>query len=151
MAIRVKASPKISDDSGGEQLVQRLDIRGHPGHQPADRVPVEVLDAESLKVSEDLHTQVVHDALTDERREQGAEVLDHELQKHRAEIEGRQQPQKAHVSMRNRDVERMFGQTRTDEGKRGLAKQQKQEREPSITGTAGCIAAGDGAVPRRSQ
>ena len=41
-------------DPRGEQLVERLHVRGDPGHQPADRVSVEVADAEALQVREDL-------------------------------------------------------------------------------------------------
>ena len=52
--------------AGGEELVQRLDVGRHPGHQPADRIPVEVGDAEPLQMAEDLHPEVVHHPLADE-------------------------------------------------------------------------------------
>ncbi len=83
-------------------------------------------------MSEDLHAEVVHDALTDERREQRADVLHRELYEHRPEIQSRQQAEEAHVSMGDRDVERMLRQTRTDEGEPGLGqKQQKSESRQS--------------------
>ena len=51
------------DHAGREQLVQRLHVGGDPGHQPADRIPVEVADAQPLQVGEDLHSEVVHHPL----------------------------------------------------------------------------------------
>ena len=51
------------DEAGGEQLVQGVDVGGHPGHQAADRVPVEEGERQALQVPEDLPAQVVHDVL----------------------------------------------------------------------------------------
>ncbi len=49
-----------------KQLVQRVDVGGHPGHQTADRVAVEEGDRQPLQVAEDLPAQVVHDVLPHE-------------------------------------------------------------------------------------
>ena len=55
------------DEAGrGEELVHRVDVGGDPGHQPADRVAVEVGDVQPLQVREDLAPHVVHDALPDQ-------------------------------------------------------------------------------------
>jgi len=52
------------DDAGGEQLVERVDVGGDPGHQPADRRRVEVGELEPLQVAEDVAPQVRHHPLT---------------------------------------------------------------------------------------
>ena len=48
MAMQGEHVAEHGHESGGEQLVERLDVGGDPGHQPADRVPVEVGNAEAL-------------------------------------------------------------------------------------------------------
>ena len=68
MAASVKTSPNTVTSPGGEQLVQGLDVGGDPGHQPADRVAVEVRDAEPLEMAEDLHAEIVHHPLADVAR-----------------------------------------------------------------------------------
>ena len=65
-----------------EQVVQRVDVRRHPRHQPADRVAVVVGHVEALEVPVDLRPEVEHDALPGVLQHIGL----HELQR-----EGRQQ------------------------------------------------------------
>ena len=47
-------SPKIDDHAGGEHLVQDVDVGGHPGHQPADRIAIVELKVEPLQMAVDL-------------------------------------------------------------------------------------------------
>ncbi len=48
------------DDSGGEHLVERVDIRSQPRHEPANRVAIVKVDRQLLQMREDLFAQVVH-------------------------------------------------------------------------------------------
>ena len=57
------------DHTGGEQLVQRLDVRGHACDEPADGRSVVESDREPLDVLEQLLSQVAHHALAEQRRE----------------------------------------------------------------------------------
>ncbi len=49
--------------AGGEQLVERLDVGGRPGHQAADRLAVEEADRQLLEVAEHVAPQVRHHPL----------------------------------------------------------------------------------------
>ncbi len=53
-------------DAGREHLVQGVDVGGHPGHQPADRVAVVEGERQALEMAEDLPPQVLHDVLAHE-------------------------------------------------------------------------------------
>ena len=64
--------------AGGEQLVQDVDIRRHPRHQPADRVAVVVLDVDALQMPVDLHPHVEHDPLPGVLQRPGLQVLERE-------------------------------------------------------------------------
>ena len=57
------------DDAGGEQLVERFDVRRHARHEPPDRIAVEERDRQPLQVREDLHAQIAHHALAEQARE----------------------------------------------------------------------------------
>ena len=65
-------------DAGGEQFVEDVDVGRHPGHQPADRVPVVVRDVEPLQMPVDLHPHVEHDPLPGHLERPRLQVLEHE-------------------------------------------------------------------------
>ena len=75
------------EDAGGEHLVQRVDIAGEPGDQPADRIAVEEGDVHALNVAEDLAAHVEHDLLTRPLHQVGLDELEHVAQAERAEVE----------------------------------------------------------------
>ena len=52
-----------SHHPGGEQLVERLDVAGHPGDQSPHRVAVEVGDREALQPFEQFPAQIAHHPL----------------------------------------------------------------------------------------
>jgi hypothetical protein len=62
----------------GEQLVERVDVGGHAGHQPPDRIPVVERDVEHLEPRVDLHPQIEHDALPDHLHRGGLQVFERE-------------------------------------------------------------------------
>ena len=134
IATRVNASPKIGHDPRGEQLVERFHVGGHPGHQPAHRVSVEVADAEALQVRVDLHPEVVHDALSDVRHEQRAPVFDGEVEQERRQVQSGQETEQAHVVLGHGHVERVLGEARTDQGQCRLRQQQRDgdPRQPAV-------------------
>ena len=77
------------DESGREHLVERVDVGGHAGHEPAHGIPVEVLDVEPLQMPEDLFAEVVHD------------VLPHQIHQHHLRVEhGESGDQRGHVKDR---------------------------------------------------
>ena len=49
----------------GEHLIKHLDVAGQTRHQPSHGILVKERDFFFLKMPEDLHTQIVHDALPD--------------------------------------------------------------------------------------
>ena len=63
-----------------------------------DRVPVEVRNAETLQVREDLEAQVAHDALADVGGHQLLRVGQHELDQQRAQGDEREGAQQAEVA-----------------------------------------------------
>ena len=62
-------SPSRLTMPGREHLVQRLDVVGHPGHQPPDRRAIEERRRQRHHVAVDAHAQVVHAQLADDLRE----------------------------------------------------------------------------------
>jgi hypothetical protein len=117
--------PEDGDHAGGEQLVQRLHVGRDPGHQPADRIAVEVGDAEALEMPEDLHAQVVHHPLPHEGRQQHPGVLHHQLQQQGRQVQPGKEAEQPHVLARNGDVEGTLGQSRSHQ--RDPRLQQEQE------------------------
>ena len=119
---------------GRKELVEGLDVGGDAGHQPSDRIAVEVRDAEPLQVLEDLEPKVAHDALADVGRDQRLHVLQHELEEEGAERDERQGAQHAEVALGHGDVERALGQQRVDQRQSGRCHeaQQRQRRLPAI-------------------
>ncbi len=51
------------DHPRGERLLDRLDVGGHPGHQPADRVAMEEAHRQGLDVVEGLLSDIAQRAL----------------------------------------------------------------------------------------
>ena len=62
-------------DARREQIVQDVDVGGHPRHQTADRIAIVVCEVEPLKVAVDRHPQVEHDPLTGHLHRPGLEVF----------------------------------------------------------------------------
>ena len=58
-----------ADQAGGEHLVERLDVAGHPGHQAPDGGAIEEGRRQRQHVLVHAHAQGVHPALADELRE----------------------------------------------------------------------------------
>ncbi len=84
MAMQREHVAEHGHHSGREQLVECLDVGGDPGHQPADRIAVEVGDAETLQVGEQLEPEIGHHSLTDPGGEQRLTVVERELEQQRA-------------------------------------------------------------------
>ena len=120
------------DHPGGKQLVQRLDVRGHPGHQAAYRVPIEIADAEPLQMGEDLHPEVVHDPLPDVGGQQRLPILHTEVHQQGGQEDRGQTAEQAGIVVRNGDVERALGERRPDQ-RQPRAGQKKQHRKPRQT------------------
>jgi hypothetical protein len=96
----VKASPKIDTtpevnqhvpenrhQPRREQLVQHVDVRGHPGHQTANRVAVVEAEVELLQVRKHLHPQVEHHPLPGDLHGPCLHVLEGERGEKRHQIE----------------------------------------------------------------
>ncbi len=71
----------------GEHLVERVDVGGDAGDQPADGVAVEEGGRHALQMAEDLAAQVEHDLLAGPLHQVGLEELQHEGNEQRAEVE----------------------------------------------------------------
>ena len=76
--------------AGGEQIVQDVDVRGHPRHQPPDRIAVVVAQVEPLQMAVDRHPQVVHDPLPGQLQRPGLEVFGGERGDQHRQVERRQ-------------------------------------------------------------
>src|SRR6185369_3854757 len=63
------------DDARREQIVQDVDVGGHPGHQTADRIAVVEPQVQALQVAVNGHLQVEHDALAGELHRPGLDVF----------------------------------------------------------------------------
>ena len=116
-------------DSGGEQLVERLDVGGDPGHQPADRVPVEIGNAEALEVGKQLEPEIAHHPLADPRGEQRLTVVQCKLEEQGKHKCPRERAQQCHIVMGDGDIERPLGQGRADQGEHGPGQQHQHSHE----------------------
>src|SRR5687767_7168443 len=76
---------KSRNDPRREQLVESLDIRGHPRDETAGRVAVEERHGEPLQVLENLHSDIAHNPLTEETGEPRLRVGEGELEQQQAE------------------------------------------------------------------
>ena len=131
MATRVKTSPKIGHHARGEELVQRLDVGGDPGHQPADRVAVEVGDAEPLEMAEDLHPRSYITRWPTNAVSTAPPYSTTRLEQQRRQVEPGEQAQQAQVLARDGDVERPLGEPRADQGEPRL--DQEQQHRPAAS------------------
>ncbi len=73
------------DDPRAEQLVEGLDVARNPRDEAARGIAVVEAQVQALEVSEELGSQIVHDALTQPGREQALPVLERETGQHGAD------------------------------------------------------------------
>ena len=82
-----KMSPKMATMTGGEELVEDVDVGRHPRHQAPDRVAVKEAQVQPLQVRKDFLAQVVHHALPDELHREGLRELQQEGYERRGQKE----------------------------------------------------------------
>ena len=70
-------------DPGGEEIVQRVDVRGHAGHQAPDRTAVEETHGQALHALEDFFSQIVQRLLPDVLHDADLQILNREAQEQR--------------------------------------------------------------------
>ena len=85
-------------DTGGKQIVQRVDVRRHARHQTPDRAAVEETHRQALHALEDFFAQIVERLLPDVLHDPDLQILNREAQK---QCRKRQQRNESDAAQRN--------------------------------------------------
>src|SRR5215472_8421485 len=90
------------DDSGGKEVVERIDIGGNASYQAADRVAIEIAHGQALHVAENLAPHVVHGLLAHPLHDANLDILREKIERKHGQKQ-QTQPNNAHQSLAYRN------------------------------------------------
>ncbi len=124
------------DQARLEERRQRVDVRRHPGHDPAGQLPLVVVESEPLKLGEDLQTEGVQDALSGAPGHPRLADLGHPLDGDGEQGEEGRRPDRAEGDLRDARVDAVPDQDGEEEphaGVHGDQAEADQERQPEAS------------------
>src|SRR5438067_6028521 len=120
------------DHPRGKKLVQRIDVRGQPRHDPTDRVMVVIGYFLLLQLRKQFGPQVEHHALADIIEQDFLDVGEDKTEQKNAKKRERKQPYSVRPLWRDVVVDRQFRKIRLRADQHVCQKRQRQRRSRKL-------------------